>query len=144
MLRRASHTPSSTCNSPLHRSLGALLDHRPRATPTMAPVTEIAYLPLKPGSNPSEADSPADSIWKDALNTVKAQPGFQRAYWSLEVENPSILRLFVDWDSIDDHETSVKSEYVFLTPSSLIPIDYEHCFFHSPGSCIMPTSANLK
>ena len=81
----------------------------------MAPVTEIVYVALKPGSNLSEADSPAGSVWKDSLNTVKAQPGFQRAYWSLEVENPSILRLFVDWDSIDAHEKFEKSEYVFLT-----------------------------
>ena len=76
----------------------------------MAPVTEIAYLPLKTGCNPSEANSPAASAWQNMLKTVLDQPGAQRAYWGLEVENPSMLRLFVDWDSIDDHLNFRKTE----------------------------------
>jgi quinol monooxygenase YgiN len=78
----------------------------------MAPVTEIAYLPLKTGNNPSDAHSPAGSIWQETLRTVLDQEGAQRAYWSLEVENPSMLRLFIDWDSIDHHKKFMESEYV--------------------------------
>jgi hypothetical protein len=78
----------------------------------MAPVIEIAYLPLKTGNNPADANSPAGSIWKDTLSTVLEQDGVQRAYWSLEVENPSMLRLFVDWNSIEHHKKFMESEYV--------------------------------
>jgi hypothetical protein len=77
----------------------------------MAPVTEIAYLPLKTGNNPADANSPAGSIWQGTLSTVLDQDGAQRAYWSLEVENPSMLRLFVDWESIEHHKKFMGSEY---------------------------------
>lgn len=69
----------------------------------MAPVTEIAYLPLKAGQDPTDANSPAGSLMQEILNAVLEQEGAQRAYWSFEFENPSMLRLFIDWDSLDHH-----------------------------------------
>jgi hypothetical protein len=84
----------------------------------MAPVTEIAQLPLKTGATPADANSPAGSIWQDTLSTILNQPGAQRAYWGLEVEKPSTLRLLVDWESIDHHKKFMESEYGLanLTP----------------------------
>ena len=46
------------------------------------------------------------------LNAILDQEGAQRAYWSLEVENPSMLRVFIDWDSVDHHTKFAESEYV--------------------------------
>lgn len=69
----------------------------------MAPVTEIAYLPLKAGQNPTDANSPAGSLMQEIFNAALEQEGAQRVYWSLEVENPSMLRLFIDWGSLDHH-----------------------------------------
>ena len=77
----------------------------------MAPVTESAHLPLKTGATPADPNSPAGSIWQGALSTILNQPGAQRAYWGLEVEKPSTLRLFVDWESIDHHKKFMESEY---------------------------------
>src|ERR1700733_12422175 len=77
----------------------------------MAPVTEITHLPLKAGATPTEANSPAGSIWQDTLSTILNQPGAQRAYWGLEVEKPSTLHLFVEWESIDHHKKFIESEY---------------------------------
>ena len=78
----------------------------------MAPVTEIAYIPLKAGQNPADANSPAGLLLQDILNAILDQEGARRAYWSLEVENPSALRVFIDWDSVDHHTKFAESEYV--------------------------------
>src|SRR5271156_3565525 len=77
----------------------------------MAPVTEFTHLPLKTGATPADANSPSGSIWQDTLSTILNQPGAQRAYWGLEVEKPSTLHLFVDWESIDHHKKFMESEY---------------------------------
>ena len=72
--------------------------------------TEIAILPLKDGKIPDDANSQPGQALKETLNTLTEQKGFQRAYWGREVENPNVLRLFVDWDTIDDHLSFRKTE----------------------------------
>lgn len=72
--------------------------------------TEIAILRLQAGKRPDDASSGPGQIFKDALDTLTEQPGFQRAYWGREVENPDNLRLFVDWDSVDAHIDFTKKE----------------------------------
>lgn len=74
--------------------------------------TEIAIFPLKDGKYPDDSNSAAGQTLKDTLNTLIEQPGFQRAHWGREVENPNIFRLFVDWDSVDAHMDFTKKEYV--------------------------------
>ena len=61
----------------------------------MAPATEIATLPLASGATIEDPDSPAGKVWQSTLETVSAQDGFQRAYYGREVENNSILQLFI-------------------------------------------------
>lgn len=95
----------------------------------MAPVTAVIYLPLKTGADPADASSIAASIWQDTLNAVLKQEGAQRAYWSREVENPSMLRLFVDWDSIDHQKKFMESEYVFRSHSYPKPRQQSTAFF---------------
>jgi heme-degrading monooxygenase HmoA len=73
--------------------------------------TEIAILPLREGKRPDDANSVTGQALKDVLNTLTEQDGFQRAYWGIEVENPNVLRLFVDWDSVDAHINFTKNEY---------------------------------
>lgn len=72
--------------------------------------TEIAIFPLKDGKYPDDANSAPGQVFKDTMDVVSSQPGFQRAYWGREVENPANLRLFVDWDSVDKHTEFTKSE----------------------------------
>lgn len=76
----------------------------------MAPATEICFLPLKDGSYPEDADSGVGQKFKEIFNTILAQDGCQRLYWGRQVEHPSILTLFIDWDSIEHHEKFIASE----------------------------------
>ncbi|KAL9131655.1 MAG: hypothetical protein Q9217_000466 [Psora testacea] len=75
----------------------------------MAPVTELATIPLQSGATIEDPDSPAGKIWTATLDTVSQQPGYQRAYYGREIENPALLQLFVDWDSYDAHQDFIKS-----------------------------------
>ena len=74
--------------------------------------TEIAIFPLKEGKRPDDANSQPGQVLKETLNTLTEQKGFQRAYWGREVENPDTFRLFVDWDTVEDHIAFKKSEWV--------------------------------
>ena len=67
---------------------------------TMAPATELATIPLVSGATIEDADSPAGKIWQSTLGTVSQQEGYQRSYWGREVENPSVLQLFIGKSSI--------------------------------------------
>ncbi|KAF2088561.1 hypothetical protein K490DRAFT_39840 [Saccharata proteae CBS 121410] len=73
----------------------------------MAPVTEVALLPLPAGSTVDDPSTDAGQVWQDSLNTVMGVDGAERAYWSREVENPTMLRLFVDWKSLQHHKTFI-------------------------------------
>lgn len=48
------------------------------------------------------------------LDTVLSQPGCQRAYYGMEIENPNTLCCLIDWDDISKHVEFMKSEWVFL------------------------------
>lgn len=61
----------------------------------MAPATEIATLPLVAGASIEDPDSPAGKVWQSTLDTVADQDGFQRAYHGRQVENQSVLELFI-------------------------------------------------
>lgn len=56
-------------------------------------VTEIAYVKLIPGTNPSEGD--AQRILKETLQTVTSQPGVKNLYWGRQIENPDTYQLVV-------------------------------------------------
>lgn len=61
----------------------------------MTPATELATLPLASGAAIEDADSPAGKVWQSTIDTVSQQDGFQRLYWGREVENQSVLQLFI-------------------------------------------------
>lgn len=58
-----------------------------------SPVTEIATIVLKPDVSIGEGE--ATQIWQSTLNTVSKQPGFQKYYYGLQIENPKTLSLLV-------------------------------------------------
>lgn len=61
------------------------------------PVTEYATIPLASGSAIELDDplSPAGKSWQATLDTVSSQPGYQRAYYGTQVENPNTLQLLI-------------------------------------------------
>jgi heme-degrading monooxygenase HmoA len=73
--------------------------------------TSFVLLPLKPGNgkNADAPDSEEGKAWASTLDVVKAQPGFQRSYWGLGVENPDELYNISDWNSVEDHLKFVSS-----------------------------------
>ena len=77
----------------------------------MAPVTEFAIIGLKPGSS-LDPSSESGKTLSTMLDTVSAQPGFQRGYYGLEVESPNVLHIFVDWNALEDHHNFMNAPYV--------------------------------
>ncbi|KAL9104238.1 MAG: hypothetical protein Q9163_000786 [Psora crenata] len=75
----------------------------------MAPVTELATIPLQSGATIEDAASPAGRVWTATLDTVSQQPGYQRACYGRELENQSLLQFFVDWESYEAHQNFIKS-----------------------------------
>ncbi|KIV86655.1 hypothetical protein PV11_02254 [Exophiala sideris] len=73
-------------------------------------VTEIALLPLQEGKIPDDRTSQIGQIHADLLEILLAQPGCQRCYWGRGVEDRLLLRWFVDWNSIEDHQKFMKSD----------------------------------
>jgi len=67
-----------------------------------SPATEVAYISLKPGLDLEGATSQAET-WQEALSTIGAQKGYQRLYWGRQIEDPDVLLLVIDWDSVDSH-----------------------------------------
>jgi len=67
-----------------------------------SPATEVAYISLKPdldlGGSTTEAKT-----WQEALSTIAAQKGYQRLYWGRQLEDPDVLLLVIDWDSVQSH-----------------------------------------
>jgi len=75
----------------------------------MAPATEVASLPMKEGQDTDDFSSASGQKFKELLDTVASQPGCQRIHYGRAVENPSMLNLFIDWDSIDAHKNFIAS-----------------------------------
>lgn len=70
--------------------------------------TEIALLKLKPNTNIK--DGHAKTTWDESLKTILDQPGAQRAYYGITEEDPTMLRLFIDWDSVKHHKEFMSSD----------------------------------
>jgi hypothetical protein len=39
--------------------------------------------------------------FKEILKEIGVQPGFSRGFWGLEDEDPTVVRVFVNWDPSD-------------------------------------------
>ncbi|KAH7141517.1 hypothetical protein B0J13DRAFT_596402 [Dactylonectria estremocensis] len=73
-------------------------------------VTEFSYVTLNEGADAFDESTDAGKVLANALDTVLRQPGAKRVYTGLEIENPSNLWLFLDWESVDHHLDYRKSE----------------------------------
>lgn len=52
-----------------------------------------------------------ESVLKEyILDFIVAEPGVQRAYWGVEIENPRKVHMFVHWDSVEAHRELQKKE----------------------------------
>jgi hypothetical protein len=76
----------------------------------MAPTTEIVILKLKDPASSLSDSSPTATLWHSILSTAISQPGAQRLHWGVVIEDPSLVRLFIDWDTLAHHKTFEASE----------------------------------
>lgn len=56
-------------------------------------VTEIAYVPLKPGVDLESGEG--KTIWDATLKTVSEQQEFRQLRWGMQIENPRVASLAV-------------------------------------------------
>lgn len=76
----------------------------------MAPVIEVVVLKIAESTGSLEGTGGGASTWQQLIQTIIAQDGVKRLYWGIAVENSTILRLFVEWDSLDHHKKFQASE----------------------------------
>jgi hypothetical protein len=73
-------------------------------------VTEIGLMGVKPGLNIMDESTPEGQILAGAWKAVAAAPGGpSQVFYGLEIEDPSKIWAFFDWDSVEEHEKFAKS-----------------------------------
>ncbi|KAL8701467.1 MAG: hypothetical protein Q9201_004888 [Fulgogasparrea decipioides] len=112
------------------------------------PVTEVVTIPLQVGADIENPNAVAGRIISDTLNTVTQQEGYQRAYYGRQVENPSILQIYADWDSIDAHKKFTNQSYYGPFAKHLLSVvdggmEIFHVNFspHPPAAALSGTTA---
>ncbi|KAL2065159.1 hypothetical protein VTL71DRAFT_4300 [Oculimacula yallundae] len=104
------------------------------------PVTEIAYITLKPGIDIS-GSSDAAKAWKESLAIISKQEGYQRSSYGLTLESPDLLLWFIDWDSRTSHINFTTSPaYTPFTAhlsTLLTSAHFHHILFPSPPSILI-------
>ena len=82
------------------------------------PVTEIAYIPLVPGTDLKTGET--HEIWQKTLQTIAAQPGCQSLYWGKQLENPDTVQFaigtYISFPTILPPTKLNQSMAQFLTP----------------------------
>jgi len=73
-------------------------------------VTEIGFMGVKPNLDVMNDSTHEGQILSGAWNAVTTAPGGpHRVHWGLEIEDPSKIWAFFDWDSLEEHEKFAKS-----------------------------------
>lgn len=76
----------------------------------MSQVTEVVFIPVAEGEHPEDPASSLKPAFDKMLQTIVSQPGAQRLHWGRQIENPTIATLFIDWNSLADHQKFIDSE----------------------------------
>jgi hypothetical protein len=76
----------------------------------MPTATEVVAVPLREGHYPDDPASGTGPKFDELFQTILSQDGAQRLYWAQQLETPSVLSLFIDWDSVDHHNKFMASE----------------------------------
>lgn len=97
----------------VHHQLTHIVHSQYQITSTMASklknVTEFSYVVANEGVNVFDESSAAGKTYQNVIDTVLRQPGARRVYTGVEIEDPSKVWLFLDWESLEDHENYPKT-----------------------------------
>lgn len=67
----------------------------------MSPTTEILILKLKDSSEILEGSGTAARTWRNAVDELLTPDGARCVHWGTVLENPSWVRVFIEWDSLE-------------------------------------------
>lgn len=103
------------------------------------PTTEIALIPLTPGTAIGDPSNPGAAVLASVASTLRQQPGFCSMHFGTQVESPEVLQMLFDWDSVSDHETFIASDAYtpHLQRCATImagPVDIFHVDFEPAGA----------
>lgn len=94
----------------------------------MPNVTENAIIPLRSGVDLESPDSPDAQAWRKTLAILAEQPGCVRLATGLQVENPDVMQMLIEWNSVQDHAN-------FMAAPAYEP------FFNNVKAIMSPTAA---
>ena len=76
-------------------------------------VTSIATVPLKHGERPDDTNTSAGTRMQGRISDILKSSGAQRCYWGRAIEEPDLLYLFVDWDTLQQHIDFINNPYAY-------------------------------
>ena len=89
----------------------------------MAPVTEIATMPLKAGAHVEDTNSASHAVWQSILDTVSSQDGFQRLYWGRRVEAPNEITVLIGETPCQSALQMSQAKSAFSNPCALYRLE---------------------
>lgn len=72
-------------------------------------VTQFSHFTLNEGVNAFDESTDAAKAISKVLDSTLKQPGARRVYTGVEIENPSTLWVFIDWETLEHHNTYRKA-----------------------------------
>lgn len=73
-------------------------------------ITEIGLMGVKPNLDIMDESTPEGQVLARTYKAIAVAPGGpSQVYYGLEVEDPSKIWAFFDWESIEEHENFAKS-----------------------------------
>jgi hypothetical protein len=102
----------------LHHNISFLAPFTCRHTKIAMVVTEFAFVTVRPEVQADvlrEGTKTGDLI-RHVMATALRQPGAREAHYAAAVERPNQLWLFLDWDTLEDHERYRTTECVGASP----------------------------
>jgi hypothetical protein len=54
-------------------------------------ITEVSILRIQKGATIEDVSTEQGKAWRDSLNTVASQAGYQRSYWTFQLDNPTTV-----------------------------------------------------
>ncbi|OQO01726.1 hypothetical protein B0A48_12763 [Cryoendolithus antarcticus] len=116
------------------------------------PTIEVVVFPLAEGADIGDPDSNAAKVLSENIDLIKQQPGAQGVHFGLQIENSSLLQLFIStstasilraaftdhlkvWESIDAHKKFQGSEsygpfqkkfgQILASKPTIVHVDFE-------------------
>lgn len=99
----------------------------------MVSIINITLIALRGAHDIADPSSPGNKKLANLLAIVSSQTAVRTCYFAQAVEDPSSLRVLVDWESIEAQEAFLASEYVSIRVKQILKTDREQSGCQVPG-----------